>query len=128
MKKETKETLLFWGIGVTVGALTALGLSFTALPVLAVGAIIGFIPIALFCACGMYGSDKNKNLSTDDIYYSFAFLIASSAIGAGLALAATAIFPGAMAGIGLSLLAGAVIGAAAPIAGFCYNYSCCIIS
>ncbi|WP_333023600.1 hypothetical protein [Wolbachia endosymbiont of Pentidionis agamae] len=120
MKQETKETLLFLGIGATVGAtvgvLTALGLSFTALPALAVGAIIGAIPIALFCAF-IYNNCKCGESWTNHIYYSTASLLASSAIGAGLALAATAVFPGVLLGTGSSLLAGAVIGAVAPILG-----------
>ncbi|MDR2831388.1 MAG: hypothetical protein LBV62_00485 [Rickettsiales bacterium] len=43
--------------------------------------------------------------------------VVSAAIGVGLAAAISAIFPGAMLGMGSAALAGAVIGAIAPIAG-----------
>lgn len=107
-----KEDLILLGAASVIGALTGLGLSFTALSPLVIGGIVAAVPIILltaFCICTGTGVFSKKDL----------FMIASLcvAIGVGLAAAATAIFPGAMLGMGSAALVGATIGVIAPIAG-----------
>jgi hypothetical protein len=42
-----KDDLIFLGVASVIGALTGLGLSFTALIPLVIGGIVSFIPLAL---------------------------------------------------------------------------------
>jgi hypothetical protein len=116
-----KENLILLGvaagIGGSIGALTGLGLSFTALPALAAGAIIAAIPTMLLYACMVYDHYSRNQLDKDDIIYLFGICIAGTAIGVGLAAAATAIFPGVMLGMGSAAGIGALIGSIAPVVG-----------
>lgn len=113
MNDDIKNILVFCGIASVIGALTGLGLSFTALSPLVIGGIIAAVPIILLTAYSIcMGQLSKKGL------FKFACIcIASAAIGVGLAAAATAIFPGAMLGLGSAALAGAAIGAIALIVG-----------
>lgn len=112
-----KETLIFAVgaslIGAAIGALLGLGLSVTAFSPLAIGGIVAAVPVILLAA---YDMCKEK-FSKEDIFFFTCLCVASAAIGVGLAAAATAIFPGAMLGMGSAALAGATIGVIAPIAG-----------
>ncbi|WP_434732558.1 hypothetical protein [Wolbachia endosymbiont of Zygogramma bicolorata] len=107
-----KENLILLGVGSVTGALTGLGLSFTALSPLVIGGIVAAVPIILFTA---YGTCKG-GCSKKDLFVMAVLCVASAAIGVGLAAAATAIFPGAMLGMGSAALAGATIGFIAPVA------------
>ncbi|MDX5495981.1 MAG: hypothetical protein O7198_04880 [Wolbachia endosymbiont of Nomada marshamella] len=105
-----KGGLILLGVASVIGALTGLGLSFTALSPLVIGGIVAAVPVILLAACSICkGGCSKKDL--------FSMAVASAAIGVGLAAAATAIFPGAMLGMGSAALAGATIGVIAPIAG-----------
>ncbi|WP_108784478.1 hypothetical protein [Wolbachia endosymbiont of Bemisia tabaci] len=108
MKDDTKGMLISLGTIATIGALTGLGLSFTALSPLVMGGIVGSIAPALII-----------NLEKDGKKLCFWSIVisASAAIGVGLAAAATAVFPGAMLGMGSTALAGAIIAPIAVIAG-----------
>ena len=108
-----KEGLILLGAASVIGALTGLGLSFTALSPLVIGGIVAAVPIILltaFCIC-------TGVCSKEDLFNIAVSCVASVAIGVGLAAAATAIFPGAMLGMGSAALTGAAIEAIAPIAG-----------
>ncbi|WP_353273446.1 hypothetical protein [Wolbachia endosymbiont (group A) of Agelastica alni] len=112
------------GAASVIGAFTGLGLSFTALSPLVIGGIVGSITpalIAAFCAVALLCKFCTKDpIEKDNKENTLLFVIgtlASAAIGVGLAAAATAIFPGAMLGMGSAALAGATIGVIAPIAG-----------
>ncbi len=110
MDDGIKEILVFCGI---TGALTGLGLSFTALSPLVIGGIVAAVPVILLTADDICeGRNSKGNLFTMSIF------VASAAIGFGLAAAATTIFPGAMLGLGSAALVSATIGVIAPIAGF----------
>ncbi len=89
-----------------------------------IGGIVGSITpalIAAFCAVALLCKFCTKDpIEKDNKENTLLFVIgtlASAAIGVGLAAAATAIFPGAMLGMGSAALAGATIGVIAPIAG-----------
>ncbi|WP_419247085.1 hypothetical protein ACJZL1_05025 [Wolbachia endosymbiont of Rhagoletis indifferens] len=110
-----KEFLIACGIVSVIGALTGLGLSFTALSPLVIGGIIAAIPAILVSAHGIYDSVKKGEFSKKDLFMLAGVCVTSAAIGVGLAAAATAIFPGAMLGMGSAALAGATIGVIAPI-------------
>ncbi|WP_338481764.1 hypothetical protein [Wolbachia endosymbiont (group A) of Nomada hirtipes] len=112
-----KGDLILLGAVSVIGALTGLGLSFTALSPLVIGGIVAAVPSILFAAYLIYNDVKIGEFSKTDLFMLACFCVASAAIGVGLAAAATAIFPGAMLGMGSAALAGAVIGAIAPIAG-----------
>ncbi|WP_423349062.1 hypothetical protein [Wolbachia sp. wLmal] len=105
------------GAASVIGALTGLGLSFTALSTLVIGGIVAAVPSILFAACIIRGSVQEGTFSKKDLFGMAVLCVASAAIGVGLAAAATAIFPGAMLGMQSLALTGAVIGAIAPIAG-----------
>lgn len=117
MDDDTKGFLIFCGAASVIGALTGLGLSFTALSPLVIGGIIAAIPAILASAHGIYDSVKKGEFSKKYLFEMAVLCVASAAIGVGLAAAATAIFPGAMLGMGSAALAGVTIGAIAPIAG-----------
>jgi len=101
-----------------IGALTGLGLSFTALPILATGAIIAAVPTILLSLNGAYYMYKYGRLNKCDILSLIVACLIAPAIGVGIAGAVTAIFPGAMLGIGSAVVVGALIGAIAPFTGF----------
>ncbi|WP_264339002.1 hypothetical protein [Wolbachia endosymbiont (group A) of Cheilosia soror] len=106
--------LILLGAVSVIGALTGLGLSFTALSPLVIGGIIAAIPVILLTAYFICDSVKEGKFSKEALFF---FACICVAIGVGLAAAATAIFPGAMLGMGSAALAGATIGVIAPIAG-----------
>ncbi|WP_265026981.1 hypothetical protein [Wolbachia endosymbiont (group A) of Bombylius major] len=106
--------LILLGAVSVIGALTGLGLSFTALSPLVIGGIIAAIPVILLTAYFICDSVKEGKFSKEALFFFACICVASVAIGVGLAAAATAIFPGAMLG---AALAGATIGVIAPIAG-----------
>ncbi|UPA55245.1 hypothetical protein MWH06_00835 [Wolbachia pipientis] len=106
-----EEDLELLGVSSVIGALTGLGLSFTALSPLVIGGIVAAVPAVLFAASMTY------EFSKQDLFMMAVFAASAAAIGVGLAAAATAIFPGAMLGMGSAALTGAAIGAIAPIAG-----------
>ncbi|WP_386086728.1 hypothetical protein [Wolbachia endosymbiont (group A) of Norellia spinipes] len=108
-----KGDLILLGVASVIGALTGLGLSFTALSPLVIVGIIADVPVILLTACDICEGECSKK----DLFNMAVLCVASAAIGVGLAAAATAIFPGAMLGIGSAALTGAAIGAIAPIAG-----------
>ncbi|MFV1011068.1 hypothetical protein JR053_02090 [Wolbachia endosymbiont of Nasonia vitripennis] len=114
MNDNTKIMLFILGTDIPIGALTGLGLSFTALSPLVMGGIIAAIPALLhFALC------TGERLSQSQFSYAHACLfVASAAIGVGLAAAATAISPSIMLGMGSAALAGAIIAPIAVIAGF----------
>ncbi|NSM56611.1 hypothetical protein HET73_03895, partial [Wolbachia endosymbiont of Atemnus politus] len=99
------------------GALIGLGLSFTALSPLVMGGIVGSIAPVLLVVFSLI--NKKDPTKKEDLKITFigSIALASVAIGAGLAAAASAIFPGAMIGAGSAALTGAVIGVLAFIAG-----------
>ncbi|WP_341816240.1 hypothetical protein [Wolbachia endosymbiont (group B) of Elophila nymphaeata] len=122
MDNDTKEMLFVLGIATSIGALTGLGLSFTALSPLVMGGIVGSIAPALFTALCvgilLYKFCKKDYIKKDEKYrliHCGISALASAAIGVGLAAATMAIFPGATLGMGSAALAGAII---AVIAGF----------
>lgn len=117
MNDDTKVFLMFCGAASVIGALTGLGLSFTALSPLVIGGIVAAIPLILFVAWLIYDDVKKGEFSKKDLFNMAVLCVAGVAIGVGLAAAATAIFPGAMLGMGSAALAGATIGVIAPIAG-----------
>ena len=117
MDDDTEVLLMLCGAASVIGALTGLGLSFTALSPLVVGGIVAAVPAILFAALGIYGSVQKGEFSKEALFFFACICVASVAIGVGLAAAATAIFPGAMLGMGSAALAGATIGVIAPIAG-----------
>ncbi|WP_341811661.1 hypothetical protein [Wolbachia endosymbiont (group A) of Conops quadrifasciatus] len=108
-----KEDLIPLGVLSVIGALTGLGLSFTALSPLVIGGIIAAIPAILVSAYDICTGEYSKK----DLFAIAVLCVASAAIGVGLAAAETAIFPGAMLGLGSAALAGATIGVIALIAG-----------
>ena len=111
-----KEDLGLLGV-LSIGAPTGLGLSFTALSPLVIGGIVAAVPVVLFAAFITYCKVQEKEFSKQDLFMMAVFAASAAAIGVGLAAAATAIFPGAMLGMGSAALTGAAIGAIAPIAG-----------
>lgn len=115
MKGEAKEFSILSVAGTVIGTLIGLGLSFTALSPLVIGRIIAVVPAILFYAYSIYNSIREEKFSKEDLF-AYAWLCAASA-AIGVGLAAAAIFPGAMLGVGSAALTGAVIGAIAPIAG-----------
>ncbi|MBA8757533.1 hypothetical protein HCR18_00005 [Wolbachia pipientis] len=117
MDDDTKVFLILCGAASVIGALTGLGLSFTALSPLVIGRIIPAIPAILLAACGICDSVQKVEFSKKDLFEMAGLCVASAAIGVGLAAAATAIFPSAMLGMGSAALAGATIGVIALIAG-----------
>ncbi|WP_264377477.1 MULTISPECIES: hypothetical protein [unclassified Wolbachia] len=125
MDNDTKEMLFVLGIATSIGALTGLGLSFTALSPLVMGGIVGSIAPALFTALCvgilLYKFCKKDYIKKDEKYrliHCGISALASAAIGVGLAAATMAIFPGATLGMGSAALAGAIIAPIAVIAGF----------
>ncbi|MDR0288469.1 MAG: hypothetical protein LBH78_00175 [Rickettsiales bacterium] len=116
MKGKAKEFSILSVAGAIIGALTGLGLSFTALSPLVIGGVVAVVPAILFYAYSIYNSIREETFSKEDLFTYAWLCAASAAIGVGLAAAVTATFPGAMLGAGSAALTGAVIGAA-PIAG-----------
>lgn len=114
MNDEIENFLMLCGAASVIGTLIGLRLSFAALSPLVIGGIVAAVPVILVAAyiiCKEGCSKKGL--------FNIAVCIASAAaIGVGLAAAATAIFPGAMLGLGSAALAGATIGVIAPIVGF----------
>ncbi|WP_264376028.1 hypothetical protein [Wolbachia endosymbiont (group B) of Sphaerophoria taeniata] len=92
MNDNTKIMLFILGTDIPIGALTGLGLSFTALSPLVMGGIIAAIPAALLACKSIY----NKKFSKESFFIGACLCAASFATGVGLAAAATAVFPGAM--------------------------------
>ncbi|WP_265032752.1 hypothetical protein [Wolbachia endosymbiont (group A) of Sicus ferrugineus] len=78
-----------------------------------IGGIVAAVPVILLAACDICEGECSKK----DLFDIAVLYVASAAIGVGLAAAATAIFPGAMLGMGSAALVGATIGVIAPIAG-----------
>ncbi|WGJ62421.1 hypothetical protein [Wolbachia endosymbiont of Frankliniella intonsa] len=116
MDNKTKEMLFALGIATSIGALgalTGLALSFTALSPLVMGGIIAAVPVALL-ACRII---SNRRLYKEVFFRTACFCSVCTAIGVGLAAAATAVFPGAMLGMVSAALAGAVIAPIAVMAG-----------
>ncbi|WP_241654148.1 hypothetical protein [Wolbachia endosymbiont of Laodelphax striatellus] len=106
MKDGTKDMLISLGTVATIGALTGLGLSFTALSPLVMGGIVGSIAPALITALlagrilyQFYKKDSIEKDDKDNFVFGSIITPASAAIGVGLAAAATAVFPGAMLGM-----------------------------
>ncbi|WP_264376027.1 hypothetical protein [Wolbachia endosymbiont (group B) of Sphaerophoria taeniata] len=125
MDNKTKAMLFALGIATSIGALTGLALSFTALSPLVMGGIVAAIPALLYFALC-----TGKRLSQSQFSYAHdcthaCLFVASAAIGVGLAAATMAIFPGATLGMGSAALAGAIIAPIAVIAGFLVTF--CII-
>lgn len=116
MKGEAKEFSILSVAGAIIGALIGFGLSFTALSPLVIGGVVAVVPAISFYAYSIYNSTREGTFSKEDLF-TYAWLCAASA-AIGVGLAAAAIFPGAMLGMGPVALTGAVIGAIAPIAGF----------
>lgn len=110
MNDNIKTFLILCGAASVIGALTGLGLSFTALSPLVIGGIVAAVPVILLAAYSICKGECSKK----DLFIFARLCVTSAAIGVGLAAAATAIFPGAMLG---AALAGATIGVIAPIAG-----------
>ncbi|WP_264732053.1 hypothetical protein [Wolbachia endosymbiont (group A) of Sphaerophoria taeniata] len=108
-----KGGLILLVVASVIGALTGLGLSFTALSPLVIGGIVAAVSVILLAACSICKGGCSKK----DLFSMAVSCVASAAIGVGLAAAATAIFPGAMLGMGSAALADATIGVIAPIAG-----------
>jgi len=124
MNGNIKETLVLCGIASVIGALIGLGLSFTALSPLVIGGIVGSITLACFAAfcivdslCKFFKKEPITKEDKEDILFFVIAILASAAIGVGLAAGVAAIFPGAMLGMGSAALVGATIGVIAPIAG-----------
>uniref|UniRef100_A0A3B0JER0 Uncharacterized protein n=1 Tax=Wolbachia endosymbiont of Aleurodicus floccissimus TaxID=2152762 RepID=A0A3B0JER0_9RICK len=113
MDNDIKGMLFALGIATSIGALTGLGLSFTTLSPLVMGGIVAAIPAALVACIIIY----NNNFSKKSFFIGACLCAASFATGVGLAAAATAVFPGAILGMGSAALAGAVIAPIASIAG-----------
>jgi len=101
MKGKAKEFSILSVAGAIIGALTGLGLSFTALSPLVIGGVVAVVPAILFYAYSVYNSIREETFSKEDLFTYAWLCAASAAIGVGLAAALT----------------GAVIGAIAPIAG-----------
>ncbi|WP_353277250.1 hypothetical protein [Wolbachia endosymbiont (group B) of Villa cingulata] len=101
------------GIATSIGALTGLGLSFTALSPLIMGGIVAAVSAALFA----YLTIPNEVFFKKKFFLCTSICAVSAAIGVGLAAAAMAIFPGLTLGMGFAALAGAVIAPIAVIAG-----------
>ncbi|WP_264730110.1 hypothetical protein [Wolbachia endosymbiont (group B) of Episyrphus balteatus] len=121
MDNKTKPMLFDLGIATSIGALTGLGLSFTALSPLVMGGIIAAVSAALLACKFIY----NEKFSKESFFIGACSCAASFATGVGLAAAATAVFPGAMLGMGSAALAGAVIAPIAVIAGVFVTF--CVI-
>ncbi|WP_395460855.1 hypothetical protein [Wolbachia endosymbiont (group B) of Ablattaria laevigata] len=115
MDNDTKEMLFVLGIATSIGALTGLGLSFTTLSPLVMGGIVASVVAALFTCIIIY----NQNFSKKSFFTGACLCAASFATGVGFAAAATAVFPGAMLGMGSAALAGALI---APISVIAVDY------
>ncbi len=111
MDNKTKPMLFILGTDIPIGALTGLALSFTALSPLVMGGIIAAVPAALL-ACRII---SNGRLSKEVFFRTACSCSVGTAIGVGLAAAATAVFPGAMLGMGSAALAGAVIAVIAGV-------------
>lgn len=122
MDKRTKEELIFAGIlmgmNITIGVLVGLGPSFAVLSPPIIGGIIAAVSTILSIAHLIYCDYKEDKVNRECIFPTFCLGATSIAIGIGLGAAINAIFPGVMLNIGSAALAGAVIGAIAPIAGF----------
>jgi hypothetical protein len=88
----TKGFLILCGAASVTGALTGLGLSFTALSPLVIGGIVAAVPIILLAACSICDSVKKGKFSKKDLFQITCVCVTSAAIGVGLAAAATAIF------------------------------------
>lgn len=114
--EDIEALLILCGVASEMGALTGLGLSFTALSPLVMGGIFGSITLALLAVYLICEKDPSKTENLKPICVA-TIALASVAIGVGLAAATTAIFPGAMIGAGSAALTGAVIGVSAFIAG-----------
>ncbi|WP_265030802.1 hypothetical protein [Wolbachia endosymbiont (group B) of Athalia cordata] len=112
-KDDVIAYLIALGIGATIGALTGLGISFTALSPLVMGGIVAAIPAALL-ACLIISI---RGLSKETFFQNACFCAVGTAIGVGLAAAAMAIFPGVTLGMGSAALAGAIIASISAIAG-----------
>ena len=123
MDNKIQAMLFALGIATSIGALTGLALSFTTLSPLVMGGIVGSIvpasTTALFAWKLLCKFCKKDHIQKDEKYepiYSGIFALASTAIGVGLA--ATAISPSIMLGMGSAALAGAIIAPIAVIAAF----------
>lgn len=92
MDDGTKGVLVLCGIASVIGALTGLGLSFTALSPLVIGGIIAAIPVILLAAFLICNSVKKGEFSKEDLFGSACLCVTSAAIGVSLAAAATTIF------------------------------------
>ena len=95
MDNKTKAMLFALGIATSIGALTGLGLSFTALSPLVMGGIIAAVSAALLACKFIY----NKKFSKESFFIGACLCAASFATGVGLAAAATAISPSIMLGM-----------------------------
>lgn len=95
MGNDTKVMLFALGIATSIGPLTGLGLSFTALSPLVMGGIVASIVAALFTRRMIY----SQNFSKESFVMGACLCSASLAIGVGLAAAATAVFPGVTLGM-----------------------------
>lgn len=136
MKRQDKDTLIFLGgilvVGAATGSLLGLWLSSRVLSPLIIGGVLGSITTALFFTFFMLSSLKKLyegNGTKKDLKDAFEILVwtaTSALIGVGLGFAANAMFPGVMLAMGSPALVGAVIGAIAPIIG-CFATFCVII-
>ncbi|WP_143689825.1 hypothetical protein [Wolbachia endosymbiont of Nilaparvata lugens] len=115
MDDDTKAVLFLSGIATSIGALTGLALSFTTLSPLVMGGIVAAVPVTLLFAYSIVDQIKEGSLSKQGLFLYACWYAASTAVGVGLAAAATAISSSIMLGMGSSALAGAII---APIAFF----------
>lgn len=115
--------LFFFGsVGALLGAVTSLGLSFTALPALVIGGIIGsafwklcaaqYMVKLLYSSCK--GQYRDRGYYIDQYCIS---VVASAVVGIGLAAVTTATFPSIFATWYTAIAVGAVIGSTATIIG-----------
>lgn len=117
MKKNDVVQLL---VVLGIGAPTGLGLSFTALSPLVMGGIIAAVPAALLACIIII---HNNKISKEESFFLRASMCAvSTAIGVGLAAAATAISPSIMLEMGSAALAGALIAPISVIAGLLVTF------
>ncbi|AWW50889.1 hypothetical protein ASM33_08545 [Wolbachia endosymbiont of Folsomia candida] len=100
--------------GAVIGASTVFALSFAvALSPLVIGGIVGAISGILFAGSSMLWGKSTQ----DRINFCVSMHSLGAVTGIGLGATANAVFPGVMLSIGPAILAGAVIGAIAPVLG-----------
>ncbi|APR98181.1 hypothetical protein [Wolbachia endosymbiont of Folsomia candida] len=123
---KNKEIIIgisfFAGVAATIGAIESFGLSFIASSPLIMGGVVSAIAAIVVAGWLAYDVWLKGALNNEAILFLSSFCVTSTAIGVGLGVAVNTIFPGVMLGMWSPALVGAVIGAIAPIAGFCSSY------